>query len=151
MTKKTDIHSKKYHGFYMELAETAAKQSVARRRKVGAVFVLPTGLIATGWNGTAPGEDNCCEYECEKTNHVYLPNLETKPDVIHAEQNALNKLSLQRISPKGSILFVTTAPCEDCAESLIKAGIKEVYFKNNQSTSAGPELLWEAGIPTIKY
>ncbi len=151
MIKVTNNQNKKYHKFYQELAETAAKQSVAVRRKVGAVIVLPTGLIATGWNGTPPGEDSCCEYECEKTDHTYLPNLETKPNVVHAEQNALNKLTQQGISAKDAILFVTTVPCIRCAKSLVKAGIKAVYYKDTQSISDGPEHLKENGVKITRY
>ena len=151
VTKEIEPQKRKYHKFYQELAEVAATQSVAVRRKVGAVLVLPTGLISTGWNGTKPGADNCCEYECEKTNHKYLPNLETKPDVIHAEKNALNKLTEQGISAEGSILFVTTAPCSNCAEALIEAGIKEVHFRDLQSSHYGIALLKTSKVHVYTY
>ena len=150
MQKKLNPQKDKYHKFYIELAEAAARQSVAVRRKVGAILVLPTGLISTGWNGTEVGDDNCCEYEC-KTKHVYLPNLETKSEVIHAEINALDKLYKQGTSAKDSILFSTTVPCIDCAEAIILAGIKAVYYKDVQASSDGPELLNKYDIPTFKY
>ncbi len=148
---KLNPQKKKYHKFYMSLAEMAAKQSVAVRRKVGAVLVLPTGLISTGWNGMPAGMDNCCEYYCEKTNHKHLPNLETKPEVVHAEMNALDKLTQQGISAEGAILFVTTVPCINCAEELLKTGIKAVYYKDVQASSAGPDKLNDNGVPTFKY
>jgi len=151
MLKNFDPQKEKYHKFYFELAELAAKQSVAVRRKVGAVFVLPTGLISTGWNGMPSGMDNGCEYECEKTNHVYLPNLETRPEVLHAEVNALFKLGRQNICARGAIVFVTTVPCLICAEYLVKARVKEVYFKDVQSNNAGPDHLRAAGIKVTRF
>ena len=135
---------------YMQIAAEAAYQSVSRRRKVGACIVSEEGLIAIGFNGTPPGADNCCEYEA-KTNHIYLPNLETKPEVIHAERNALDKLARQDVPTKGAILFVTTAPCLECAELLASVGIREVYYREVQSNTKGIEFLKKANVPTFIY
>jgi len=149
MLKELDPQKEKYHEFYMELAEIAAQQSVAQRRKVGAVLVLSTGLIATGWNGQPPGFDNTCEWQFEDGKGYDTGT--TKPTVIHAERNALDKLTRQGVSAKGAILFVTTAPCIECAKSLASVGIKEVHYRDVQSSNAGPEFLKQAGIPIFQY
>ena len=134
---------KKYHQLYLEMARCAAAQSAAKRRQVGCVIVTKSGMIAPGWNGTLAGFDNDCESSDGKT----------LPIVVHAERNALDKLTRQGVSAEGAILFVTTAPCVDCAKSIINVGIKEVYFVEQYSSDNGLELLSEAGVVVrgVKY
>jgi deoxycytidylate deaminase len=48
--KQIDPHKEKYFNLYMRMAIEASKESVAVRRQVGAVIVLPNGLISLGWN-----------------------------------------------------------------------------------------------------
>ena len=149
MLKQTDNQSKKYHKFYIELAESTSRQSVAVRRKVGAVLVLPTGLISTGWNGSPAGFDNVCEWQCEDGKGYDTGT--TKPEVVHAERNALDKLTRQGVSTEGAILFVTTAPCIECAKSLAVVGIREVHYRDTQSNTDGLDFLKRANVPTYKY
>ncbi|OFA33322.1 hypothetical protein BAE46_01010 [Glaciecola punicea] len=138
--KQLNPHAEKYHTYYMDIAIKAAQQSVAVRRKVGAVIVTNTGLMAVGWNGTPSGFDNICE-----THDVI-----TKPEVIHAERNALDKLTKQGVSTQNSILFVTTAPCNECAKSIHAVGVSSVYYLVTQSNTNGLQFLHKAGVPTTK-
>ena len=147
--KKLNPIGKKYHKLYVEMAESAAKQSKAVRRKVGAVIVLPTGIIAIGWNGTPAGFNNVCEWQCEDGKGYDTGT--TKPEVIHAERNALDKLTRQGVSTEGAILFVTTAPCIECAKSLAAVGVAEVYYDVVQSNTFGLDFLDKAGVKTFKY
>jgi len=148
MNRKLVPQKEKYHKLYIEMAESAANQSKAKKRKVGAVIVLPSGLIAIGWNGTAAGFHN----DCEEWNSLDEgAELVTRPEVIHAERNALDKLTRQGVSSEGAILFVTTAPCMECAKSLANVGIKEVYYRDIQSNIKGLDFLSRADIPTYKY
>jgi dCMP deaminase len=149
MLKPIEPQNMKYNKLYTEMAEIAANQSVAARRKVGAVIVLPTGILSIGFNGTPPGFDNACEWSCDDGKGYETGT--TKPEVIHAERNAIDKLTRQGISTEGAILFVTTAPCIECAKSIAVIGIKEVHYKDIQSTTAGLDFLTKAGIPTFKY
>jgi len=103
---------------HMRAAFVYAELSSCVRRKVGCVIVKNGTPIAIGYNGTPSGEDNCCETE---------ENV-TKPNVIHAEDNALRKLTKSSESAEGAIMFVTTAPCESCASRIIDAGISKVYY-----------------------
>ena len=124
----------------MDLAFVAARQSVANRRQVGAVIVLPSGLIGTGWNGMPAGFDNDCELPEGKNAG------KTKPEVIHAERNALDKLTRQGVSPENGILFVTTAPCIECAKSIAAVGISSVYYLDNYHNDDGIQFLKQCGI-----
>ena len=137
-------HKKKYHSLYWQIARAAASQSVAIRRQVGAVIVPPSGIVAIGWNGTPAGFNNKCEYttfsETEKTI--------TKPEVIHAERNALDKLTRQGVPVNGSILFTTTAPCMECAKSIAAVGITHVYYSNLARYTESLDFLAQAGVNT---
>lgn len=145
MLKTVNHSSGKYNQFYQDMADLVAKQSVAERRKVGAVIVLPSGMLAIGWNGTPSGFNNDCEYDSDT-----LP-LKTRPEVIHAERNALDKLTRQGVSTEGAVLFVTTAPCIECAKSVAAVGITEVHYRDIQSNTKGLEFLKEAKVPTYQY
>ena len=148
---KVNPHKSKYFDLYMDLAIRASEQSVATRRQVGAVIVTSAGVIAIGWNGTAPGFDNVCEYLIDVADtRELLPLGMTKPEVIHAERNALDKLSRQGISPEGSILFVTTAPCIECAKSIAAVGIDKVVYLDTYKTADGIDFLKKSGVDVQK-
>lgn len=132
------------------MALSAANESKAVRRKVGAILVLPTGLISIGWNGTPAGFDNVCEWQCEDGKGYATGD--TKPEVIHAERNAIDKLTRQGISTEGSILFTTTAPCMECAKSIAAVGIREIYYGDTQRSNVnGLVFLEKAGVLTSNY
>ena len=139
----------KYHGLYKAFSESAAQQSYAVRRKVGCCIVTRTGLTAVGWNGMPAGLGNVCEWQVWDGGNNVVGT--TKPMVIHAERNALDKLTRQGISPEGSLLFVTTAPCIECAKSIHAVGVKEVYYRDDYHDTAGPDFLKSVGIPVYKY
>lgn len=139
----------KYHRLYKSFSELAAMESVAIRRKVGCCIVTSTGLTAIGWNGMPAGLSNVCEYQPED-NMGELTG-KTKPEVIHAERNALDKLSRQGVSPKGSLLFVTTAPCIECAKSIHAVGVAEVYYREEYHDTQGIDFLNSLNVPVFKY
>lgn len=103
---------------YMDWAFGAAEMSYCNRKKVGCIIVKDDNVIAFGWNGTPSKEDNTCE-DC---------NGATKPNVIHAEDNALRKLTRSVSSSVDAEVFVTAAPCMRCAEQLSDARIKKLYY-----------------------
>tara|TARA_R110001592_G_C12835067_1_gene720337 strand:- start:141 stop:530 length:390 start_codon:yes stop_codon:yes gene_type:complete len=121
------------------MAEELAKLSYAERKKVGCLIVKDTQIIAEGYNGTPTGFDNACEYY----NHV--DEMYTKPEVLHAESNAITKLARSTNSSCGSTLYVTLAPCFECSKLIIQAGIKRVVFKDKYRNN-GIGILNKAGI-----
>jgi dCMP deaminase len=134
----------KYYEFYQKLAEEAAKQSVAYKR-VGAVIVTSSGLISPGWNGTPTGFDNSCEM------FAGARGLKTKPEVIHAERNAIDKMTIEGTSTRNAILFTTTAPCMECAKSIHAVGIAEVFYRDKYKNDDGLDFLKDAGVPVTQY
>lgn len=142
MKSATNInpHKPKYFDLYWDIAHSAAKQSVCTRRQVGACLVTPTGMISIGWNGTPPGLPNVCE-DAQGASQPY---------VIHAERNAIDKMTRQGISTYGSILFVTTAPCYHCALAIHGLGLKTVYYDESYRYEDGVDLLISTGTPVYR-
>jgi dCMP deaminase len=138
----------KYLDVYMKTAETFAELSTARRLHVGAIVVKDDRIISIGYNGMPSGWDNNCE------DLVYRiaeePVLKTKPEVLHAETNAIAKLAKSTESGLGATLFVTHAPCLDCAKLVYQSGINSVYYRNSYRDKAGVEFLYKAGVTIEK-
>jgi len=133
----------KYREAYMDVAERFGELSSAVRLKVGAIVVKDDRIISLGYNGTPHGWDNCCEYETEQ-------GLKTKPEVLHAESNCISKLAKSPESGNGAVMFVTHAPCIDCAKLIYQSGISEVYYKHGYRDTAGVEFLQQCGIPVTQ-
>lgn len=129
--------STKINLVYMKTARLFAELSYAKRRQVGCVIVKDGAIIAVGYNGTPAGWDNNCEHP---------ETGQTLPEVIHAEQNALDKIIRSSLSSVGSSVFVTTAPCMDCAKRLFGAGVQSVYFEDVYRNEDGLHFLRKAGI-----
>lgn len=121
---------------YMKIAYEIASQSYCERRKVGAVIVKDGQIISDGYNGTPSGFDNCCEIDPDTT----------KPEVLHAEANALAKVGKSTNSSEGSTMYITLSPCYECAKLLIQFGINEVYYCEEYRDLKGVELLKTKGI-----
>lgn len=118
---------------HMRAAQVYADLSYCERKKVGCVVVKGNKVISIGYNGTPAGEDNCCEEDGK-----------TKANVIHAEDNALRKLS--HFDATNSSLFVTTAPCLECAKKIKQYAIKEVYYQEVYTSTLGIKYLTDNGI-----
>lgn len=124
---------------YMETAKIFAELSHAKRLHVGAIVVKEDRIISIGYNGMPAGWDNNCE-------DIVNNELKTKPEVLHAETNAIAKLARSSDSGLGADLFVTHSPCLDCAKLIYQSGIKRVWYGAEYRSSDGPEFLRKSGI-----
>ncbi len=138
----------KFQKAHMRTAEVYAELSSARRLHVGCVIVKNDTIIGIGYNGMPSGWDNNCEIELHQP--VGRVDLVTKPEVIHAEANALAKVTKSTNSSENALLFVTHAPCLDCAKQIYQAGIKAVYYRNTYKSEVGLEFLQQCGVETIQ-
>ncbi len=150
----------KFIDAYMKTAETFASLSSAVRLHVGAIIVKDDRIISIGYNGMPSGWDNVCEDKiyCDDGDwsEQQLPKTEnlpwlryklvTKPEVLHAETNAIAKLAKSTESGNGASLFVTHAPCLDCAKLVYQSGINSVYYRNSYRSDAGLRFLEKAGV-----
>jgi len=137
----------KYIKAYMDVAELFAKLSSAQRLQVGAIAVKDNRIISLGYNGMPSGWDNSCEDEVLENG---CPSLKTKPEVLHAESNCISKLARSPESGEGAVMFVTHAPCIDCAKLIYQSGIAEVYYQRDYRDTAGVQFLAKCGIPVTQ-
>lgn len=163
----------KYIDMYMDWASRAAELSHARRRQVGAVIVKDDTVISYGYNGMPAGWDNNCENKefmsggaggwldfeeieerwpfeersDEDDSYIGRYRLVTKPEVLHAERNALDKLAKRGgVGSKDASMFVTLSPCLECAKSIYGAGITNLYYREHYRSTDGIEFLKQCGV-----
>jgi dCMP deaminase len=113
--------------------------------QVGAVIVKGNQTIGTGYNGMPTDWENTCEVELEDG------SLKTKPEVLHAETNALAKVAQSTESSQGATLFCTHAPCIDCAKLIYQSGIETVYYKETYRSEDGLNFLRKSGINVHRH
>lgn len=138
--------------YFMSIATQVAERSTCIRRKVGAVVVKDKRMVATGYNGVPTGIMHCAERGCLR-DQLGIPSGERHELCrgTHAEQNALLQAARYGTPIEGSIIYVTTQPCIQCAKMLINAGITEIIFDGDYPDALARELLDEAGIKTRIY
>lgn len=161
---------------YMATARTFADLSHARRLHVGAIVVKDDRIISIGYNGMPAGWDNNCE-DIEWCNAggwldpeeieagwpyegTYLDadghemkgryRLKTKPEVLHAESNAIAKLAKSNDCGQGADLFVTHSPCIECSKLILQSGIRRVFYGENYRDDAGVNFLKSSGVEVEK-
>ena len=155
----------------MKTAETFAECSTAKRLHVGAIVVKEDRIISIGYNGMPSGWDNDCEYKDymsdaggwlspeeiyeqwpfeEESDTWKKYKLKTKPEVLHAETNAIAKLAKSNESGLGATMFITHAPCLDCAKLIHQSGISSVLYRNTYRSDDGISFLQKAGMTVEK-
>jgi dCMP deaminase len=134
----------KYKLTHMRAAYLYAELSTARRLKVGALIVKDDRIVSIGYNGMPSGWDNNCELELEDG------TIKTKPEVLHAESNAISKLARSSESGLDADIFVTHSPCLDCAKLIYQSGIRRVYYANAYRDDSGIAFLKASGITVEK-
>ena len=156
----------------MDWATRTAELSHAKRLHVGAVIVKDDTVISYGYNGMPAGWDNDCEdaewcsaggwlsaeeiIEGWPYEGTYLDadgnkmqgryRLKTKPEVLHAESNAIAKLAKSSNSGLNADIFITHAPCMECSKLILQSGIRRVYFNQNYRDDSGIKFLEKSGI-----
>jgi dCMP deaminase len=154
----------KFVDAHMAAAEVYSKLSSAKRLQVGCVVVKDNTIIGIGYNGMPSGWTNDCEYKVyanewsidnneweyqeEDSGNPY--NLKTKSEVLHAETNALAKIAQSTNSSEGASLFVTHAPCIDCAKLIYQSGIKSVFYRNSYRDEKGIDFLTKCNLEVKK-
>ena len=127
---------KKYDIAYLKMALEWAKLSHCKRRQVGALIVKDKMIISDGYNGTPTGFENICE---DDENY-------TKWYVLHAEANAIMKVSASTQSSKGATLYITLSPCKECSKLIFQSGINRVVYYNEYKDRLGLDFLKKSGI-----
>lgn len=152
--KKSSETISKWDKAHMQVAHTYAQLSSATRLKVGCVIVKDNRIISIGYNGMPSGWDNTCETEIlhdygNRSGDTKYQTV-TKPEVLHAETNALAKVARSSESAEGATLYVTHAPCLDCAKLIYQSGINKVVYNNEYRCTDGIEFLSKCSIEVHK-
>ena len=135
----------KFRDAYMKVAETFAGLSSARRLHVGAIVVKEDRIISIGYNGMPSGWDNNCEFVFTHP-QTKIDELVSRKEVLHAETNAIAKLAKSTESGMGATMFITHAPCLDCAKLIYQSGINHVLYRNSYRNDDGINFLAKAGV-----
>lgn len=136
----------KFISAYMKTAQIFAELSHARRLHVGAIVVKDDRIISIGYNGMPAGWENDCEYKHYSIGNPNDFELKTKPEVLHAESNAISKLARSSESGEGATMFITHAPCIECSKLIFQSGIKKVYFGQAYRDSSGVGFLKKCNV-----
>ena len=124
----------------MDIALRLAQESKCPRNKVGSVFLLESGLIATGINGFPEGQQES-----------WTDGRESNEMVTHSEANALGKLLEEGVSAKNSTVYISLQPCLECSKLLVRAKVKRVVYLEDYRCGAGLEYLRTYGIEVEKW
>jgi dCMP deaminase len=137
---------------HLKAAEAYAQLSSAKRLQVGCVIVKDNTIIGIGYNGMPSGWDNNCEDLIEQHEDGGQV-LKTRPEVLHAETNAIAKVARSTNSTDGADMICTHAPCLDCAKLIHQAGIKRFYFRSHYRSEEGLKFLnkCEIEVNHVKY
>jgi len=116
--------------YFLKLAMLASERATCPRMHCGCILARGKNVIATGYNGSIPGDDHCEDVGCLVVdNHCVR--------TVHAEMNALVQAAKWGTSTDGASAYVTNMPCTTCAKALISAGIKRiVVFSDFHDTLA---------------
>ena len=126
----------KYDTAYLKMADECSKLSYCKRIQVGALIVKDKMIISDGYNGTPSGFENFCEDE----------DGYTKWYVLHAEANAIAKVSSSTQSTKGATLYITLSPCKECSKLIFQSGITRVVYSKKYKDQSGIEFLIKSGV-----
>ena len=131
----------RYELALMDMACRFGQTSFANRLKVGCLIYKNDSIISLGCNGQPPKWDTD---ECEDSDGNTLPT------VRHAEAAALEKLYLSTETSDGAEMFVSHAPCLQCALKIVAAKVKRVYYRDEYRSLDGLKYLRKNGVDVVK-
>lgn len=135
--------------YYLDIAKAVSKRSTCLKRHYGAVIVKDDEIVATGYNGSPRGEENCCDRgTCNRLNVEHNSGDYSDCHSVHAEQNAM--LSASRKEMLGATLYLAgedclekyddienrwseikdATPCPICARMIKNAGITKIINRH---------------------
>ena len=125
--KRTDVIS--WDEFFMRVAIAASMRSKDPNTQVGACIASPDHrILSVGYNGTPQGmEDDEFPWGDDED-----PLRDKHSYVIHAEANAILNYRGRLQDMTGAIAYVTLFPCQECAKTLVQAGIGEIVYLDDK-------------------
>jgi len=125
--------------YFIKLAMLASERATCPRMHCGCVLAKHKNVIATGYNGSIPGDEHCEDVGCLVVdNHCVR--------TVHAEMNALVQAAKRGNVVDGATAYVTNMPCTTCAKALITAGIKRVVIFSDYHDTLATEFFAKGNV-----
>lgn len=135
--------------YFFNLTNAVAQKSSCYSRKIGSILVKDKAVISSGYNGPARGIPDCSSrFMLDPALRRKLAAIPTGKAIytcprrilgfgsgegleycyaIHSECNSLLQAARSGVSTKDAILYMNwISPCQNCIQSCINAGIKEI-------------------------
>ena len=129
--------------YFLKLAMLASERATCPRMHCGCVLVKDRFVLATGYNGSLPGQPHCDEDGCLIVdNHCVRTN--------HAEINALVQATKHGVNITGATAYITNMSCTTCAKALIAAGIIRVVVFSDFHDTLATQFYSSAGVEVVK-
>ena len=140
-----------WNDYFMEICKLIAQRSSCLSRKVGAVIVKDNRILATGYNGSPSGLENCCDkVYCLRKGSKSGENL-NECMAVHAELNAILQCAKMGVCCENATIYVTTYPCVNCMKAIIQSGIRKVVYIESYNSPLTDKLVELSGIKCIQY
>ncbi len=138
MTKRPE-----WDEYFLKLAMLASERATCPRMHCGCVLVSNKNVVATGYNGSIPGDDHCDQVGCLIVdNHCVR--------TVHAEMNALAQAAKRGHPVDGATAYVTNMPCTTCAKALVTAGVKRVVVFSDYHDTLALQFFAKGGVKIEK-
>jgi dCMP deaminase len=129
--------------YFLKLAMLASERATCPRMHCGCVLVKDRFVLATGYNGSLPGQPHCEDVGCLVVdNHCVRTN--------HAEINALTQAATHGVNLKGTTAYITNMSCTTCAKALIAAGVIRVVVFSDFHDTLATEFYTNSGVEIVK-
>ncbi|MFA6427124.1 MAG: deaminase [Candidatus Magasanikbacteria bacterium] len=129
--------------YFLKLAMLASERATCPRMHCGCVLVKDKNVVATGYNGSIPGDDHCEDVGCLVINNHC-------ERTVHAEMNALVQAAKRGHAVEGATAYITNMSCTNCAKALIAAGVKRVVVFSDFHDTLAVEFFNKAGVTIDK-
>ena len=130
--------------YFLKLAMLASERSTCPRMHCGCVLVKEKNVIATGYNGSIPGDEHCDDIGC-----LIIDNHCVR--TVHAEMNAMVQAARRGNAVEGATAYVTNMPCTTCAKAIITAGIKRIVIFSDFHDTLATEFFKKANVKVEKH
>lgn len=120
---KTNTRSNRpsWDAYFLGMAHMAATRATCNRKHVGAVIVREKNVLATGYNGSIAGLD-----DCDTAGHLMENGSCVR--TVHAEQNALAQAAKNGTRVDEATIYVTALPCWLCTKLILNSGIVRIVY-----------------------
>jgi dCMP deaminase len=125
--------------YFLKLAMLISERATCPRMHCGCVLVKDKQILATGYNGSIPGDVHCEDVGCYVVDNHCIRT-------IHAEMNAILQCSQHGVSTQGATAYITNMSCTNCAKALIAAGIKKVVIFSDYHATEAEEFFKIGGV-----